>query len=71
MVALVTAMIAYPNPYTRMNTSELIYLLFSQCGVTNQARARFRTHSILFPSSCNVNVNLCLLLLDIVTYWIL
>ena len=38
MVALVTAMLAYPNPYTRMNTSELIYLLFSQCGVTNQAR---------------------------------
>ena len=36
-VALVTAMLAYPNEYTRMNTSELIYLLFSQCGVTNQA----------------------------------
>ena len=37
MVALVTAMIAYPNPYTRMNTSELIYLLFSQklCGGVN------------------------------------
>ena len=48
MVALVTAMIAYPNPYTRMNTSELIYLLFSQCGVTNQATARF-------PISCIIN----------------
>ena len=36
VVALVTAVLAYPNEYTRMNTSELIYLLFSQCGVTNQ-----------------------------------
>lgn len=36
LVAFVTALLAYPNEYTRMNTSELIYLLFSQCGVTNQ-----------------------------------
>lgn len=36
-VAFLTALLAYPNEYTRMNTSELIYLLFSQCGVTNQA----------------------------------
>ena len=36
LVALTTALLAYPNEYTRMNTSELIYLLFSQCGVTNQ-----------------------------------
>ena len=36
MVAFATAIMAYPNEYTRMNTSELIYLLFSQCGVTNQ-----------------------------------
>lgn len=36
IVALLTALLAYPNPYTRMNTSELIYLLFSQCSVTNQ-----------------------------------
>lgn len=34
-VTLITAFIAYPNPYTRMNTSNLIYLLFSQCGVAN------------------------------------
>ncbi|CAH1797441.1 unnamed protein product [Owenia fusiformis] len=31
-VTLVTALIAYPNPYTRMNTSELIRLLVRQCG---------------------------------------
>merc|ERR1711971_568576 len=36
LVAFTTAILAYPNEYTRMNTSELIYLLFSQCGVTNQ-----------------------------------
>lgn len=35
-VAAVTAIIAYPNKYTRMNASELIYLLFTQCGVTNE-----------------------------------
>ncbi|XP_066588121.1 uncharacterized protein [Prorops nasuta] len=35
VVTLITAVIGYPNPYTRMNTSQLIYLLFSQCGVSN------------------------------------
>jgi len=35
VVAVITAVIAYPNPYTRMNTSQLILLLFSQCGVSN------------------------------------
>ncbi|XP_034255986.1 H(+)/Cl(-) exchange transporter 5 isoform X3 [Thrips palmi] len=35
VVTVVTAVIAYPNPYTRMSTSELIYLLFRKCGVTN------------------------------------
>ncbi|KAK4321014.1 hypothetical protein Pmani_008179 [Petrolisthes manimaculis] len=34
-VTLLTAFVAYPNPYTRINTSNLIYLLFSQCGVAN------------------------------------
>ncbi|XP_026276158.1 H(+)/Cl(-) exchange transporter 5 isoform X2 [Frankliniella occidentalis] len=35
IVTAVTAVLAYPNPYTRMSTSELIYLLFRKCGVTN------------------------------------
>ncbi|GJQ76874.1 hypothetical protein Trydic_g15080 [Trypoxylus dichotomus] len=35
LVTAITALVAYPNPYTRMNTSELIYLLFSQCGISN------------------------------------
>ncbi|XP_026758502.3 H(+)/Cl(-) exchange transporter 5 isoform X4 [Galleria mellonella] len=35
VVTLLTAVIAYPNPYTRMNTSQLIYLLFNQCGISN------------------------------------
>lgn len=35
-VAVASALLAFPNKYTRMNTSELIYLLFTQCGVTNE-----------------------------------
>ncbi|CAH0545831.1 unnamed protein product [Brassicogethes aeneus] len=35
VVTALTAVIAYPNPYTRMNTSQLIYLLFSQCSISN------------------------------------
>ncbi|XP_043463129.1 H(+)/Cl(-) exchange transporter 5 isoform X2 [Leptopilina heterotoma] len=34
-VTVITAIIAYPNRYTRMSTSQLIYLLFRQCGVSN------------------------------------
>jgi chloride channel 3/4/5 len=36
IVTLATTLLAFPNKYTRMNTSELIYLLFTQCGVTNE-----------------------------------
>jgi len=36
VVACATALFAFPNKYTRMNASELIYLLFTQCGVTNE-----------------------------------
>jgi len=35
-VAFATALLAYPNEYTRMGAPKLIYLLFSQCGITNQ-----------------------------------
>ena len=63
MVALVTAMIAYPNPYTRMNTSELIYLLFSQCGVTNQARAQFHFSLEIIQT----NDNCCFRLVSAIT----
>jgi len=34
-VTLITAVVAFPNPYTRMNTSQLILLLFSQCDIAN------------------------------------
>ena len=40
-VALITAVLAYPNEYTRMSNSELILLLFSQCGLTNQVSEPF------------------------------
>ena len=32
IITFITALFSYPNPYTRMNTSELIHQLFSQCG---------------------------------------
>ncbi|CAG0891812.1 unnamed protein product [Darwinula stevensoni] len=32
IVTLVTAILSFPNPYTRMSRSQLIYALFSQCG---------------------------------------
>lgn len=33
LVTLVTALLAFPNDYTRMNSSELIKMLVQQCGV--------------------------------------
>lgn len=36
LVSLFTALIAFPNPYTRMPGPEMILMLFSQCGVTNR-----------------------------------
>ncbi|XP_074105086.1 chloride channel protein 3 isoform X2 [Cotesia typhae] len=35
VVTVITAVIAFPNPYTKMSTSQLIYLLFRKCGVSN------------------------------------
>ncbi|XP_065220056.1 H(+)/Cl(-) exchange transporter 5 isoform X1 [Planococcus citri] len=35
VVTAITALLSFPNPYTRMSTSQLIYLLFSQCGVSS------------------------------------
>ena len=35
VVTFMTALIAYPNPYTRMGASTLIYTLFDQCGAAN------------------------------------
>ncbi|XP_046649586.1 H(+)/Cl(-) exchange transporter 4-like [Daphnia pulicaria] len=34
-ITLINGILAYPNPYTRMSSTRLIYLLFSQCGVAN------------------------------------
>jgi chloride channel 3/4/5 len=33
VLTLINSVIAYPNPYTRMSSTRLIYLLFSQCGM--------------------------------------
>ena len=34
-ITLITAFVAFPNPYTRMNSSDLIKMLFSQCGIAD------------------------------------
>ncbi|XP_035210904.1 H(+)/Cl(-) exchange transporter 3-like isoform X3 [Stegodyphus dumicola] len=35
VITLISAVINFPNKYTRMNMSDLIKLLFSQCGIAN------------------------------------
>lgn len=35
VITAITAILSFPNPYTRMSSSQLIYLLFSQCGVSS------------------------------------
>lgn len=35
-VSGITALISFPNPYMRMNSSDLIKLLFSSCGVADE-----------------------------------
>ena len=32
VIALLTGLVQYPNPYTRFNASQVIRKLFSQCG---------------------------------------
>lgn len=38
MVALVTALLAFPNEYTRMSSSELISELFNDCGLLDSSK---------------------------------
>lgn len=52
-VTLITAIIAFPNPYTRMNTSQLIFLLFSQCGISNSDNLWLVTHHVSIISLYN------------------
>ena len=35
-VTMVTAVVAFPNPYTRMNSSDLIKMMFSPCGIADE-----------------------------------
>lgn len=36
IVVLVTSLLCFPNEYTRMSMSDLIYSMYEECGVTNQ-----------------------------------
>lgn len=38
MITAITAIIAYPNPYTRRSTSELISELFNDCGALESSQ---------------------------------
>ncbi|XP_039286336.1 H(+)/Cl(-) exchange transporter 5 isoform X5 [Nilaparvata lugens] len=46
VVTAITAVLAYPNPYTRMSTSQLIYLLFSQCEPKSYGLCDYNVESI-------------------------
>lgn len=35
IITVITAIVAFPNPFTRMNSSDLIKLLFSPCGIAD------------------------------------
>lgn len=35
IITLITAFLAFPNPYSRMNSSDLIKLLFNKCGIAD------------------------------------
>lgn len=45
LVAAITAVVAFPNPYTRQNTSELIKELFTDCGPLESSQlCQYRSH---------------------------
>jgi len=56
-VASATTLFAFPNPFTRMNSSELIYLLYSQCrlteGATCDSNSKLSQTSTQFSSAEN------------------
>ena len=35
VITAITALVAFPNPYSRMNSSDLIKLLFNKCGIAD------------------------------------
>jgi chloride channel 3/4/5 len=47
-ITLINGILAYPNPYTRMSSTRLIYLLFSQCGVANTDDLWWAKTSIMY-----------------------
>lgn len=43
-MAVITAIVAFPNPYTRQNTSQLIKELFTDCGPLESSQlCRYRS----------------------------
>lgn len=49
VVTFITALLSYPNPYTRMNSSELIRLLVSRCGPEDEMELCKYTRNLTTP----------------------
>ncbi|KAI0226835.1 H(+)/Cl(-) exchange transporter 3 [Lamellibrachia satsuma] len=49
IVTLATALIAYPNTYTRMNASQLIKLLVRQCDIDNTQLCQYNHNQTMGP----------------------
>jgi len=52
-ITLINGIIAFPNPYTRMSSTNLIYLLFSQCGVANTDDLWYVAQPLLALNFCS------------------
>lgn len=63
-ITVINGIIAYPNPYTRMSSTRLIYLLFSQCGVANTDDlwyvTVFEPFSLVAYDHCMINSVFCI-----------
>lgn len=53
VVTAITAVVGYLNRFTRMSTSQLIYLLFSQCGVADSYGLWYVLH-FFFVEICTI-----------------
>ncbi|XP_052001145.1 H(+)/Cl(-) exchange transporter 5 [Xyrauchen texanus] len=55
VVTLITALLAFPNEYTRMSSSELISELFNDCGLLDSSKLCNYTDSENVPGSLNAS----------------
>ena len=58
VVALLTGILTFPNKYTRSNASELIRVLFSQCGPEDNSDLWY-IHTYVWWDRINVHMYMC------------